>query len=639
MSALTESGVDTSQMTAAELAAYKRRWFALLLLSMSLMLIVIDTTIVNIAFPSIRETFNASFADAEWVNSIYSLVFGAALITWGKLGDQYGRRNVFVGGATVFAIGSLGCGLAPNIGTLIFFRAVQGMGGAMMSPSTLSIVSATFKGKERGIAFGIWGATAGVSAALGPLLGGWLIEYGTGITAESWRLAFLVNLPISLIAIAGSFWAIREIRSNIQRHRIDWLGIVTASLAFGSIVFGAIEGQNYGWLQATKVFTLGPISYPVLPEGVTVVPAGTVALTPFIFAFGLIMLALFVIIEVWQERRGLEPLFEFSMLRFLSFRYGLLTVLIVALGEFGIVLVLSIYFQLAQGLSAFETGVALLPFAAALLVGAPVAGILSSRFGAKWVVTAGMALETIGLFWFSRILYVDTPYITLAVPLILYGAGVGLAIAQLANISLSDVPPEKAGVASGALNTLRQIGASLGIAIVGAILFGTFASEAKPLIRQSTMFEDFSARAAANTEISREAQIIGAQVGTFSDTIKSQIEAGLDNNEGFGDNADFMGTMMANIPTVARTALRLQGVDLDDAEVVARIQRDLEPDAEILAAEVQHALGAGFSTAGRSAVLVASVFVFGGALCSLMIPNKRARRRAESEAEAVVMAH
>src|SRR5215207_3763762 len=173
--------------------AYKYRWIALLILSMSLMLIVIDSTIVNIAFPTIRATFGASFADAEWINSIYSLVFGAALITWGKLGDQYGRRNIFIAGAALFGLSSAGVGFAPSIGVAVAMRALQGMGAAMMSPSTLSIISATFKGKERGIAFGIWGATAGVSAAIGPMLGGWLIDYGTGIMADSWRLAFLIN--------------------------------------------------------------------------------------------------------------------------------------------------------------------------------------------------------------------------------------------------------------------------------------------------------------------------------------------------------------------------------------------------------------------------------------------------------------
>src|SRR5690606_19628980 len=159
-----------------------------------------------IAFPTIRETFGASYADAEWVNSIYSLVFAALLITWGKLGDQYGRRNIFIGGAVVFTAGSLGVGTAAGSGVVVALRALQGLGAAMMSPSTLSIVSATFRGKERGLAFGIWGATAGVSAAVGPIVGGWFIEYGTSIMAESWRLAFLINVPIAVVAIGASFW-------------------------------------------------------------------------------------------------------------------------------------------------------------------------------------------------------------------------------------------------------------------------------------------------------------------------------------------------------------------------------------------------------------------------------------------------
>jgi len=263
----------------------KRRWYALAILSMSLMLIVIDSTIVNIAFPSIRNTFNSSFSDAEWVNSIYSLIFGAALITWGRLGDQYGRRNIFVWGAGLFALSSLGVGLAPTIGVMIFFRAVQGLAGAMMSPSTLSIISATFKGRERGIAFGIWGATAGVSAALGPILGGWLIEYGTDIMAESWRLAFLINVPLAAVAIIGSFWTIRESKDSLKKHKIDWVGILFATLGIGALVSGAIEGQTYGWWYAKKVFAIGSFHYPNLPLSAPI-PEGTLSFVPFTFLAG-----------------------------------------------------------------------------------------------------------------------------------------------------------------------------------------------------------------------------------------------------------------------------------------------------------------------------------------------------------------
>ena len=620
-------------MSAAEEAAYKRRWIALILLSLSLMLIVIDSTIVNIAFPSIQSTFKASYADAEWVNSIYSLVFGAALITWGKLGDQYGRRNIFILGAIVFVLGSLGTGLAGNIGVLVLFRAVQGMGGAMMSPSTLSIISSTFKRRERGMAFGIWGATAGVSAALGPILGGWLIEYGTGITAESWRLAFLINVPIGIIAVVGAFWAIREVRDRSIKHHIDWLGILLASVSLGSLVFGAIEGQNYGWLEAKKVFTIGSFSYPQLADGVTQIPAGTTSFIPIAFALGIITFILFVIWEVRQERNSGEPLFEFGLLRYPSFRYGLLTVSIVALGEFGVVLVLSIFFQLAKGLGAFETGLRFLPFAVVMIIAAPTAGVLSSRFGAKWVITVGMFSEAVALFWISRILYVNTSYWSFLPAFSLYGFGLGLAIAQLANVVLSDIPPDKAGAASGANNTLRQLGASLGIAIIGAVMFGTFASEAKPLIEQSSAFDDFGARVASNENISKSSKSFAALIASNGDTVKKQIEDGLDANEGFSsENSDVIQSALDRVP---KGLLKMNGIDTSDPAAVATLKTELEPDAEILADDIQGTLGEGFSTAGRAATSLATVFVAGGAISSLMLPQ---RRKPQPDEEQVVAA-
>ncbi len=524
-------------------------------------------------------------------------------------------------GAIVFVLGSLGTGLAGNIGIMILFRACQGMGAAMMSPSTLSIISATFKGKERGMAFGLWGATAGAAVALGPIVGGWVITNGTGITAESWRLAFLINVPVGIIAILGSIWAIQESREGGTKHRIDVLGITLASLALGAIVFASIEGQNYGWFQAKKVLSLGPITYPVLSSGVTKIPDGTASFIPFVFVFGAIMLIAFVVAEIWQERRGQEALFEFGLVRHRSFRYGLLTVLIVSLGEFGMVLVLSIFFQLAKGLDAFQTGVRFLPFAVMILIAAPTAGALSTRIGPKWVVTAGMLCEALSLFWLSQILYENYSYRILIPPFLLYGTGIGLAIAQLANIVLSDIPREKAGLASGATNTLRQLGASLGIAIIGAVLFGTFSTAAKPLIDQSTAFADFGKRVAANDSLSKEAKVFGAALATQADTAKQAIDTALDNNEGF-DNADVIDSAIANTPAAAKAQLKgFTGIDLDDPATVTKIKTDLAPDAAILNLDIQNALGTGFSTAARLSAAVASFFVLLGALCSLLIPN------------------
>lgn len=625
-------------MTLAEQQAYKRRWIALLILSMSLILIVIDSTIVTIAFPTIRETFGASYADAEWVNSIYSLVFAALLITWGKLGDQYGRRNIFIGGAVVFGLGSLGVGTASNIGLLVAFRALQGLGAAMMSPSTLSIVSATFRGKERGIAFGIWGATAGVSAAVGPIVGGWFIEYGTSIMAESWRLAFLINIPIAIVAIAGSFWAIRESRDPNAKPKIDLLGIVLITISLGLIVFGAIEGQNYGWLEAKGVFTLGPVSYPVLPVGVTEVPPGTPAFTPFILAAGILTFILFIFVERWQERRGGEPLFEFGLLRYRSFRYGLLTISIATLGEFGTFLVISLYLQIAKGMGAFETGLQLLASAGMMVILSPLAGALSSRIGAKWIITTGMLMEAAALFWMGQIIYYDAPTSVLTPPLMLYGAGFGLSISQLANLVLSDIPFNKAGVASGATNTIRQIGATMGIAIIGAVMFGTFAAASTPLIQQSTAFEDFGTRVAARTELAPESRTLGGLIAGFGDTVKETMIEAVDSNEGFDTAGDPLDLVLANVPDAGRAALRLQGVDLDDQATLEQLRTDLGPDLAILMTDIQRPLGIGFSEAARTTTTTAGFFVLAGAITSLLLPKTVRKPVGEGE-HVAAMAH
>lgn len=634
-------------MTDAEQRTFDRRWVALLLLSLSLVLVVADSTIVNIAFPAIRKTFGASFADAEWINSIYSLVFAAALITWGKLGDQFGRRNIFIAGAIVFLIGSAGTGFAANIGEAIIFRAMQGMGGAMMSPSTLSIISSTFKGRERGAAFGVWGASAGVAAAVGPILGGWLISHGGGIasafsgvftalqiSSDSWRLAFLINVPVGIIAILGSIWAIREVRDRTVKHSIDVLGIILATISLGLVVFSAIEGQNYGWLQAKAVLSLGPITYPQLAAGITKIPDGTTSFIPFTFAVGAILFVVFVFWEIWQERHNGEPLFEFGMLRYRGFRFGLLTIMIVALGEFGIVLVLSLFFQLAKQLDAFQTGLTFLPLAIVILIAAPSAGILSSRIGSKWVVTTGMVLEAVALFLISQTMYADATW-QLFAALLIYGTGVGLAIAQVANITLTDIPPEKSGVGSGATNTIRQLGSSLGIALIGAVLFGTFASASKTLVdvRIPAAFTQFGKDADA-ANIAPVSKKFAAQIAGFGDNTRQAVDNALAaNNSDFTTNSDFIQSAIDQIPVAAKVVLGFQGVNLNDVPTVAQLKKDLNPLTQPISSAIQSSLAEGFSTAGRTAALVAMFFVGMGALCSLMLPNnKQAARGSDAPA-------
>jgi EmrB/QacA subfamily drug resistance transporter len=315
----------TAEKANAKYPAESRKWFTLLVLALGLAIVIIDGTIVNVAVPSIRKEFNTNLRNLEWVNSIYSLIYAALIVTWGRVGDQVGRKRLFIVGVSVFVAGSMLAGISPNIGFLIVARAIQGLGAAMTSPSTLSIVSSTFTGKMCGVAFGVWGAVAGASAALGPLLGGWLTANA------SWRWAFYINVPIGLIAIIGSIIFIQESRESRHKTTFDIPGILLVTLGLSGLVFGLIEGQAYGWWQPKQIFSLVSWNWPLT----------NLAITPFCLLIGAIALTGFVFWENRVRSHGGDPLFDFTLLRFRGFRFGLLTVSIVALGEFGVIFVLS----------------------------------------------------------------------------------------------------------------------------------------------------------------------------------------------------------------------------------------------------------------------------------------------------------
>jgi EmrB/QacA subfamily drug resistance transporter len=528
----------------------RKQWLTLFVLCLAILIAVVDITVVNVTIPAIRAEFNVELNQVEWMIATYALVFAAFIITWGKLGDQFGRRLTFIAGLATFVVGSLIVGVAPSLGVIIVGRFIQGMGAAMMSPATLSLISSTFSGSMRGVAFGLWGATAGAAGAVGPLLGGYFTTY------VSWRWAFLINLPIGIIAIFGALWVIEESRDTAHAHRVDFAGMLLAAIGFAAVVFGLIEGQVYGWWTPKANFTLGSWVWP----------STSLAISPVMFLIGLISLTAFVLYELRLERRGDEPLFAFSLLRFLGFRYGLLTALIISLGEFGVLFVLPVYLQIARGLSAFETSLVVLPFAISMFLVAPMAGMLAARFGAKWVVTGGMICEATSLFWLSRILAVDVPYLTFVPMLLLYGVGTGLATAQLANITLSDIPREQVGAGSGANNTVRQVGSAVGVAILGAILAAQIAAVGK-------------AELAANVVVPPNAKPAIAQV----------LDNGLS-----GDAPQTADPRVANSP---------------------------------VGHAVQQILDDSITEGTRSAAVAAAIFVVLGALSSLLIPQPRAETR------------
>ena len=435
----------------------RKQLLILLVLSLSLAIIVIDATIVIVAQYQIQRDFKLNFKDLEWITSLYALIFGSFLLTWGKLSDEFGRKRIFLAGISLFIFGSIVDGFSQGLSQILVGRIMQGFGAAMASPSTLSILTTTFTGKARNVAFGIWGATAGAAAVLGPVLGG----YFTSDPNLTWRWAFFINIPIGITALVGAAFAIKETRFKDPKYTTDYPGLVFITLGLASLLFGFIEAQTYGWIIPNNDFAAGGFSWSA---------SNPVSLPLVSIITGLTLLTVFTLYEIRRLKSGKVPLFDFSLLRFKGFRYGLFTVTIVAMGEFGAVFIISIFLQTVKGLSAFNAGLTFLPMAISVFIFAPVAGVLATRFGPKWIVTTGMSLEAIALFSLSQIISVENPVYYMYPILVIYGAGVGLAISQLTSTVLQSIPWQKAGVGSGANNTVRQIGSAFGIAVIGAVL-------------------------------------------------------------------------------------------------------------------------------------------------------------------------
>lgn len=435
------------------------RWLGLACLSLGVAMIIVDATIVNVAVPVLVADLRLDSTQAEWVNTTYALVFAALLVTLGRMGDLIGRRVTYVVGTALFALASIAAGAAPTGELLIAARLAQGIAGAAILPSTQSILNTTFRGRERAIAFGIWGATIGGVAAIGPLLGGWLT------TNLSWRWAFYVNVPIAIVAIAGTLLTVRESRDERATRGWDPLGFVLVTVGLSAFVFGLVEGRLYGWLTPARPFSVLGWTWP--SESISVIP--------FALVGGVVLTILFAANEVARQRRGRFFLFDFGLWRDPAFRYGNLAGTIVSLGEFGLLFVLPLFLQAVVGYTAFDTGLTFLALALGSFVSAGGASQLTRALGTRRIVTIGMALEALGILGTTLQIGTGVSGLALALPLFVYGIGVGFATAQLTNIVLSEVPPERSGLASGTNSTMRQIGSALGIAVLGTVLFTSLA--------------------------------------------------------------------------------------------------------------------------------------------------------------------
>ncbi|MFE6072034.1 MFS transporter [Streptomyces sp. NPDC056525] len=406
-----------------------RKWWPLVAICLGTFMLLVDVTIVTVALPAMAADLDTTLSDLEWVVDVYALALASLLLGVGSRADRIGRRKVYLVGLIVFTAASVVCAIAPNAGVLIGARAVQGLGAAGMFGTTIALLGMHYSGRERGVAFAVWGATNSVAAAAGPMVGGLLTQY------LDWRWIFFVNLPVCLVAVVLTLRSVREVKGR-GRQRADVLGVVTFTVASGALTFGLIRAHSEGW---TAPFTLG------------------------LFAAAAVALTLFVVVETRHE----HPVLDLSLFRRPSFTGIMISALFLQGAAFAALLFESLWMQSVLGYEPVEAGLYILPMcAAAFLVSA-----LAGRFG-PWPPRAsiggGLALIALGS-GMQATLDAGSSGSSIVAGLVVSGLGVGLVTPSLAAAALATVPPERGGMVGGAVNTFRQLGFALGIAVFGLI--------------------------------------------------------------------------------------------------------------------------------------------------------------------------
>jgi len=409
-----------------------RKWWTLGAVSFALFMVMLDNTIVNVALPSIGRGLKVDVSELEWVVNAYTLAFAVLMLTGGRLADLYGRRRVFEAGLAVFTLSSLTCGLSSSAGVLIAARSCQGAGAALLMPATLSIIAAAFAPEERGTAIGIWAGVSASALAIGPLLGGLLTEH------VGWSWIFFVNVPVGALALLASPLLIAESRGGERDASLDLPGLATAGGGILALTYALIEANRYGWGSA-RILAL--------------------------FAAAAVLLAAFV----WLERHGRRPMLDLTLFGNRTFSGANIAALLVSLAMFGIFFFVSLYMQNILGYSPVHAGVVFVPMTLLVVVSAPLAGRATDLIGPRWPITAGLCLLAVALLVFSR-LGVHAAFGELLPGMLIGGVGMGVAMGPMSTAALSAVSVDEAGVASGVLATSRQLGGSLGIAVMGAIV-------------------------------------------------------------------------------------------------------------------------------------------------------------------------
>ncbi len=398
--------------------------------SLALFMVALDNLVVTTALPVIKRDLGASLADLQWMVNAYTLTFAVFLITGAALGDRFGRKRVFLVGMATFIGGSALAALSPSTQVLIIARAIQGVGGAIVTPLTLTILSAAVPRERRAVALGAWGGIAGLAIAIGPLVGGAIAE------GLDWHWIFWLNVPIGLVVIPLASYGLTETYGPEGRIDIPGLGLISAGLL--ALVWGVINGNDRGWGS---------------PEVVGAIATGAVLLVAF---------------TIWEARTA-HPMLPLSFFRSRAFSAANGVSLLMYFGMFGSIFLLSQFFQVVQGYSPFQAGLRTLPWTGMPIIVAPMAGILADRIGGRPILATGMALQAVALGWLAVVVTPTVPYEAMVVPFILAGIGMGLFFAPIANVVLSAVRPEEEGKASGATNTIREVGGVFGVAVLAAV--------------------------------------------------------------------------------------------------------------------------------------------------------------------------
>src|SRR5437667_1383863 len=413
-------------------AEENRKWWTLVAVAFGLFMIMLDNTVVFVALSAIQKDLHISTSELEWVVNGYALTFAVLMLTGGKLADLLGRRLIFIVGLTIFTASSLACGLATGAAFLIGARVVQGVGAALMNPATLSIITATFPPRQRGTAIGIWVGVSAMALAIGPLIGGILTEQ------INWSWIFFINVPVGILGIVVARLVIAESRDESEEQRLDLPGLLSSAVGLFALTYGLIESNNYGW---TSGRILGS------------------------FALAAVALAVFVLLEMRQRL----PMLDLSLFRNATFSGANTVMLLVALAMFGVFFFNSLYLATILHYSPIQTGATFLPMTVLIVLLAPAAGKFSDRVGSRWLMGAGLISLAASLLSFST-LGVGSSFWDVLPGLLLGGVGMSLAMTPTTAAAMGSVPIDKAGVGSAVLNSMRQVGGSLGIALMGAIV-------------------------------------------------------------------------------------------------------------------------------------------------------------------------